>query len=204
MYYRKANKDHRPRISDGISESTDPVVNSKDFLHYKICDVSYHISHVSEYATQSDVPDDWHSIARHRPSVMKDEYDTLSNSKATKKSNSRVALVHAYSHVSIVPANGIRENDSKIVHEYDVSTLNRQPSMTILDQNAYSRAVIVPTDRKLESDSNIENIYDESTLNMQPSVTILDQTAYNHVAIAPPIRNLREILKCKAHMTCRP
>ncbi|KAH3823700.1 hypothetical protein DPMN_125515 [Dreissena polymorpha] len=105
MYPGKANKDHRPSISDCISELTDPLVNSKDSLHYTISDVSYQISDVSEYATPSDVPDDWPSIARSRPSDIKGEYDTISNFKATKKSNSRVALVHAYSHASIVPAN---------------------------------------------------------------------------------------------------
>ncbi|KAH3883806.1 uncharacterized protein LOC127835322 [Dreissena polymorpha] len=187
---RKANEDHRPSISDGISESTDPLVNSKDSLHYNICDVSYQISDVSEYATPSDVPDDWPSIARSRPAAMKSEYDTLSNFKATKKSNSRVALVHAYSHVSIVPANEILENDSTIENEYDVSTLNRRPSVTILDQNAYSRMAIVPTNQKLERESNIENEYDLSTLNRRPSVSILDQNAYSHVAIVPTNQKL--------------
>ncbi|XP_052253694.1 uncharacterized protein LOC127860023 isoform X3 [Dreissena polymorpha] len=124
---RKPNKDRRPTLSDGYSETADSV-NFKEAQHYEVSDIS-------EYATPSDAVTGGPRTARPRSSIIEGEYDVISNSKATDKSKRQVAVVKAYSHVAIVPANQRRESDSYMENAYDVSTLNKQTTVTISQQD---------------------------------------------------------------------
>ncbi|KAH3702239.1 hypothetical protein DPMN_077247 [Dreissena polymorpha] len=124
---RKPNKDRRPNLLEGFSETADSV-HFKDAQHYEVSDIS-------EYATPSDAETGGPRTARPRSSIIEGEYDVISNSKATDKSKRQVAVVKAYSHVAIVPANQRRESDSNIENAYDVSTLNKQTTVTISQQD---------------------------------------------------------------------
>ncbi|KAH3823639.1 uncharacterized protein LOC127832140 isoform X1 [Dreissena polymorpha] len=124
---RKLNKHRRPTLSDGYPKTADSV-NVKDAQHYEVSDISV-------YATPSDAEMGGHRTARPRSSIIEGEYDTISNSKATYKSKRQVAMVKAYSHVAIVPANQRRETDSNMENAYDVSTLNKQTIATISHQD---------------------------------------------------------------------
>ncbi|XP_052255465.1 uncharacterized protein LOC127861134 isoform X1 [Dreissena polymorpha] len=124
---RKSNKDRRPTFFDGNSKTADSV-NIKDAQHYEVSDIS-------EYATPSDAVTGGPKTARPRSSIIEGEYDAISNSRATDKSKRQVAVVKAYSHVAIVPANQRRDSDSNMENAYDVSTLNKQTTVTILQQD---------------------------------------------------------------------
>ncbi|XP_052255594.1 uncharacterized protein LOC127861225 isoform X1 [Dreissena polymorpha] len=124
---RKSNKDRRPTFSDGNSKTADSV-NIKDAQHYEVSDIS-------EYATPSYAVTGGPKTARPRSSIIEGEYDAISNSRATDKSKRQVAVVKAYSHVVIVPANQRRDSDSNMENAYDVSTLNNQTTVTILQQD---------------------------------------------------------------------
>ncbi|XP_052253482.1 uncharacterized protein LOC127859921 isoform X2 [Dreissena polymorpha] len=124
---RKPNKDRRPTFSDGNSKTADSV-NFKDAQHYEVSDIS-------EYATSSVAVTGGPRTARPRSSIIEGEYDVISNSRATDKSKRQVAVVKAYSHVAIVPANQRRDSDSNMENAYDVSTLIKQKTVTILQQD---------------------------------------------------------------------